>query len=53
MGEEVNNAWLMIDRETHKMRLQFTPPTRDDKVSHEAIELLVDDERIFKWLQVI
>ena len=46
-------AWLMIDRETHKMKVQLTTPTRDDKVSHEAIELLVDDERILKWLGTI
>ena len=43
-------AWLMIDRETHKMKVQLTTPTRDDKVVYEAIELLVDDARILKWL---
>ena len=43
-------AWLMIEREAQKMHIQLTTPTRDDKVSHEAIELLVDDERILKWL---
>jgi hypothetical protein len=43
-------AWLMIDRATQKMKVQLTTPTRDDKVSHEVIELLVDDDRILKWL---
>lgn len=46
-------AWLMIDRETHKMKVQLTTPTREDKVSHEAIPLVVDNERTYKWLGVL
>lgn len=45
-------AWLMIDRNVFSMRVQLTEPTREDKVSHEAIPLLVDDVRVLKWLEV-